>query len=162
MDLWEKWYVSLDTQEGDSDVLKNFRARQDVHVLKTAMILAASDSSPGSNPLLINRITLEKAIWLIGDIAAGIDEIFRGVGESAIASGLARLQIYIEKKGQVITNELVRDNMKFVDPIDIERILKVLEMTRFINVRDLGKGVYLIEHTGQPISRLKSSGKSII
>jgi Protein of unknown function (DUF3987) len=124
--VFEDYYLTLTTSEDDSDVYRNFRSRQHIHVMKTAMALAAADSNLQVNgSLYISKATLEKSIILVEEIAKGLDEIFRGVGESDVATGLARVQTYIERKGSVSFNQLVADNVRHVN---YETIIKILDI----------------------------------
>lgn len=152
--LFEQWYGTLDTTDDDTDVYRNFRSRQHIHVIKLAMTLSAAESSS----LVINRATLEKSIAIIEDVAINIDEVFRGVGESDIAASLARLQVYIERKGTVSYNELVADNIRFVNHDDIVKATKVLELIGFCTVQNQGS-TWSYSHTGKPINPMKAKRK---
>jgi hypothetical protein len=149
LDLWNSWKPTLTSTEDDTDVYRNFKARQHVHVLKLAMILSAADSI--SPPNTINRAKLAAAIRYIDEIADGVDEIFRGVGESDISSALARLELYIERKGEVSYSELLNDNMRFIDHDDVVRVLKILELTGFLTQTVVGTG-FVYKWTGKPIN----------
>lgn len=153
-DLFEQWYKTLDTTDDDTDVYRNFRSRIHIHAIKLAMTLSAAESSS----LIINRATLEKAIAIVEDVASSIDEVFRGVGESDIASSLARLQVYIERKGTVTYNELLADNIRFINHDDITKATKVLELIGFCTVSNSGSTWSYI-HTGKPINKLRGKKK---
>ncbi len=149
-DLWNSFYIALQqsVNEDDSDVYKNFKARQHAHVLKVVMALAASES----NSLVITRALLDRAIKLVADIELNLDTIFRGVGESDISAALAKLQIYMERKKKVEYGELLRDNIRFINHDDIVKVVKVLELTGFLTITVQGNG-YVYEWTGQKVGR---------
>jgi hypothetical protein len=148
--IWDHYYMSIDANEDDTDVYKNFKARQHIHVLKTAMALSAAES----NSLIITDLILEKAIALIDNIAEGVDEIFRGVGEANLSAAIARLQIYIERKGTVPYPVLVKDNIRHIDTDDIIKVLQVLKLINFVTETNVG-GVPHYSHTGQALSTFR-------
>lgn len=166
MALWNKFYQQLSDSYNpdDSDVYNNFRARQHVHVLKVAMTLAASEESG----LTITHSILSRAIALVENIAEGVDEIFRGVGESDISAGLARIELYIERKSLLMNGhgppvisfpQLLADNIKFIDHDDLVKIMKVLELIGFVTSSLSTTGTYLYTWTGK---RVTSTSKVII
>jgi hypothetical protein len=159
--LFDEYNESLHLilSEDDTDVFRNFKSRQYVHVLKAAMILAAADLPNG--PIVITRNILVSAINMVDAIAENIDDIFRGVGESDLSAAIARLQLYIERKGQVPYSQLVADNMKHINDADIVRTLKILETIGFVRVSSNGMS-FLYEHTGQPINPNKRINRKVI
>ena len=156
IDLFDDYVAALKLSitPDDSDVYRNFKARQHIHLLKVAMTLAASDNPTG--PIVITRAILGTAMHMIDDIAADVDDIFRGVGESDLSGPIARLQLYIERKGQVTYNQLVNDNMRFIDDGEMVRTLKILETIGFVRVTNAGMS-FLYEHTGMLINPNKKS-----
>jgi hypothetical protein len=146
--LYEKFYDVLDSTDDDTDVYRNFRSRQHIHVLKTAMALSAAES----NSLIITKVILEKAIGLVEDIAVGIDEVFRGVGESDLSSALARLQLYIERKKLVTSPQLIEDNIRFINHEDIIKVLNVMELIGFVYIKNQGGKSQQIEWTGKAVN----------
>lgn len=140
---WDKWYPSIVLEDTDSDVIRNFKGRQQVHVLKVAMALTASRQTG----LIIDRATLLTAIQFVEVVAAELEDIFRGVGESDISAALGRLEEYFELKGTVTYNQFIHDNMKFISPQHLQQSLDCLKITGFINVTDVG-GVQNFSWTG--------------
>ena len=149
--VWDKYTKDLAStiSEDDSDVYRNFKSRQPIHVLKTAMVLAASFSQVD---FTITKAILDKAIYLVANIADGVDDIFRGVGESDLAGAIARLQLYIERKGSVSFGQMLADNMRFLNDVDIKRTLEVLKMIGFCTETVNGNNSLLYTHTGRPIN----------
>jgi hypothetical protein len=147
---WDKFYDDLDKSicEDDTDVYKNFRTRQHIHVLKVAMSLAAAES----DTLIITAQILQSAIKLVESVAEGVDDIFRGVGESDISAALARIQLYIERKITVTYAEVVEDNIRHVNHDDIVKVLKVLELTGFVT--SVVQGVATVyQYSGKPATK---------
>lgn len=149
--VWNKYREELEAtiSEDDTDVYKNFKSRQPIHVLKTAMVVAASFQP---TDLIITKAILDKAIYLVGTIAEGVDDIFRGVGESDLSSAIARLQLYLERKGTVTYNQILADNMRFLNPEDVQRTLKVLCSIGFATEAVVGNNIFTYSHTGRPIN----------
>lgn len=148
---WDDWYnkkydLSLNLDD-ESDVYRNFHSRQYVHVLKVAMTLSAAESSN----LIITPVILAKAIKMVDSIAEGVDEIFRGVGESDLSAAIARLQLYMERKGEATYNQLLEDNMRFINHDDIMKVTKILELIGFIYVMNQGS-TWKYTYTGKPIN----------
>src|SRR5882757_5852524 len=149
--VWDRYTSDLAAtiNEDDTDVYKNFKSRQPIHVLKTAMVLAISFSPVD---LIITKAILDKAIYLVAAIADGVDDIFRSVGESDLSSAIARLQLYIERKGTISYNQMLNDNMRFLNPDDIQRTLKVLCTIGFCTEHMNGNNVFNYTHTGKLIN----------
>lgn len=148
--LWDTEYskLNLSMSEDDSDVYRNFQSRQHIHWLKVAMTLSASEDTS----LIIDHDRLGRAIALVANVAEGVDEIFRGVGESDISSGIARLELYIERKGTVTFNELLNDNIRNLDHDDCVKIMKVLELIGFVTTAVSGNNTFTYTWTGKPIN----------
>jgi hypothetical protein len=119
---WIKFYNSINHQDSDSDVVRYFKSRQDVHVMKVAMCLSAATS----DVLCIDRWCLTTAIALVKGVLDTLDIAFRGVGESSLAEATAKIQSYIERKGVTTRSELVRDNHRHCTMEDLDRILNTL------------------------------------
>lgn len=147
--VWDTWYNNLHTQATDdeSEVFQNFKSRQHVHVLKVAMVLSVAQASD----LIITQAILEKAIAMVEAIADGVDEIFRGVGESDLSAAIARLQLYLERKGQVSYSQLIEDNMRFINHDDIYKTIKILELIGFVVTTQVGNSQEF-RYTGKPIN----------
>jgi len=136
---FETWYHTLATTGDDTDVYRNFRSRQHIHVLKASIALSAADSNIAMNgTLYITKAVLEKAISLIENVATGLDDIFKGVGESDISLGLGRLESYLERKGVVTFNQMVADNVRHINYEHILKILDILKLTGICTEKDIG------------------------
>lgn len=119
---WIKFYTSIRAKDEDSDVIRHFKARQNVHVLKVAMCLSAASN----DTLIIDRWCLNTAITLVQGVLNTLDITFRGVGESSLSEATAKVQNYIERKGSTTRQELIRDNHRHATIEDIDRILNTL------------------------------------
>lgn len=128
MTIFEGWYKKQHHEDHDSDVVRHFKSRQDVHIFKVAMCLAAAQS----DALVIDQWCMETAIALVKGVLDTLDVTFRGVGESTLSEATAKIQTYIERKGLTNRRELIRDNHRHATVEDIERITRTLEMCGFI------------------------------
>lgn len=155
--LWDAWYQELNdnTDPNDTDVYNNFRSRQPIHVLKVAMALSASERVD----LYITEDILARAIKLLEFIAQDLTEVFRGVGESDISVGLARMEVYFERRNEgrngkgpveLSYNEILGDNIRFINHDDIVRTLKVLTLTGFLAERQ-ANSIYYYKYQGRKI-----------
>lgn len=119
---WIKFYNTIHAIDSDSDVVRYFKSRQDVHVMKVAMCLSAATS----DALVIDRWCLTTAIALVQGVLDTLDITFRGVGESSLSEATAKIQTYIERKGVTTRSELLRDNHRHATMEDIDRIMNTL------------------------------------
>jgi len=120
--IWESFYQSIKADDSDSDVVRYFKSRQDVHVAKVAMCLSAASN----DSLEIDRWCLQTAIALVQGVLNTLDITFRGVGESSLSEATAKIQTYIERKGMTSRQELIRDNHRHATVEDLDRILNTL------------------------------------
>lgn len=127
--LWDEFYNgSLNPNEFESDVVANFRSRMVSHILKLAMVLSVSEK----DDLVITRDNLYNSIRLINDIREKLDVAFRSVGESPLAVGQDRVLRYIQYKGIVSHQQMLRDNMRHVTNDELTKILYLLEAAGFV------------------------------
>jgi hypothetical protein len=122
IDTFNQWYAKLGAIDTDSDVVRHFKSRQDVHVFKVAMCLAAATN----DKLVIDRWCLFTAIALVQGVLDTLDITFRGVGESTLSEATAKVQTYLERKGIATRAELVRDMSRHATMEDLDRIILTL------------------------------------
>jgi hypothetical protein len=120
--IFEQKYVSITTDERDSDVIKNFKSRQPIHILKVAMALSAASS----DSLVITQWDMQTAIVFVDGILATLDICFRGVGDSPLAEAIGRVLTYMERKKICSKKDMLRDNLRHVSPDDLEKVLAAL------------------------------------
>ena len=141
---WIKFYNSINHTDSDSDVVRYFKSRQDVHVMKVAMCLSAATT----DALVIDRWCLTTAIALVKGVLDTLDITFRGVGESSLAEATAKIQLYIERKGVTSRSELVRDNHRHCTMEDLDRITNTLMQIGCLKTYTQGGRCYY-EHVNQ-------------
>lgn len=129
-DLFADFYTQNEdeTDEFESEVLMNFRARMWSHVVKAAMVLSISEG----DDLIIKPRHVTTAINMVHEVFATLDITFRGVGESDLSEATDRIMRFIEKKGKCTRAEIMRFNYRHITDEDLERVLSTLKTIRFI------------------------------
>lgn len=124
-DIFESKYYEIrkSTVEEDSEVMKNFKSRQPIHILKVAMVFAAARS----DDLVIDDYAMTSAIALIDTVVLTLDKIFSGVGDSELAESLDRIGKYMESKGEASRSDILRDNRRNITPDHMDVVLYILE-----------------------------------
>ena len=125
---FERFYAGIKQHDDDTEVVAHFKSRQPIHVMKVAMCMSAATR----DDLVIDDYAITSAIALVEQIKNSLDLTFRGVGDSPLAEATARIQTYIERKGMVGRNEILRDNHRHVVSEDLDRVLLVLESIQVV------------------------------
>lgn len=115
-------YDQIVFEDDDSEVVKNFKARQPSHILKTAMAMSAASR----DDLVIDDAAMTAAIAATDHIAKTLDVVFRGVGDSTLAAAQSRILQYMERKGIAGRGEILRDNYRHITAEDLDRVLATL------------------------------------
>lgn len=126
--IYSDKYHDIKPDDTDSDVVQNFKSRQPSHIMKVAMTLSAASR----DDLVIDDNSMTTAITLVDGVSKTLDITFGGVGESSLAQAQDRIKLYIERKGVVSRNEILRDNYRHVTAEDLDRILATLVSIDFI------------------------------
>jgi hypothetical protein len=77
--------------------------------------------------LSINDLDMVNAITEVERVIKTLDKLFRGAGDSMDAAGIARVQSFIEKRGPVSKEEILKNLYRHITRDDLERILWVIE-----------------------------------
>ena len=135
----ERYYIGLyngmQIKDIDSDVVRHFKRRMHVHIIKLAMIFSASHR----DDLTINKIDLMNAEACVNDVMKNLDRTFRGVGDSDLAEATSRVQDFIEKKGLCTYNEILINLHRHVSPENLGRIMGVMYQIGFCIETTVGK-----------------------
>lgn len=127
--VFEQWYKNaVVPKDDDSEVVKNFKSRQATHVFKVAMCFSAGRD----DSLLIDAWCLKNAIAFTQSVCDTLDITFRGVGESSLADAVAKVQLFVEKRGMVTKKEIQKAMHRHVTMEDLERVLYTLESIDFM------------------------------
>ncbi len=132
------------TKEDDSDVVAHFKSRLHIHVLKLAMVFAATNS----DKLIITEFDIKNAELLCNQVLSNLDRVFRGVGESVLAEATSKVQNFIEKKGVTSRTDILKNLHRHVSPEDLDRILVLLQSIGFFTYKSQGNKS-LIFHTNK-------------
>lgn len=144
--LFERKYKEIyDSQkdEGDTDVVKNFKARQAIHILKLAMILSAATN----DSMIISDTDMCNSITLVDGVLKTLDMAFGGVGDSDIAESMHRVQLYMAKMIKCPRTQIIRDNRRNITPETLDRVLTVLQISNIVK-RYTVAGQEVVEYTG--------------
>jgi hypothetical protein len=126
--MFENFYRKVKIEDDDTDVIRNFKARQNIHVLKVAMCLSAASR----DDLILDEYSVSTAIKLVQSVFDTLNITFRGVGESSLAEAMNRIMTYMERKGVCSRQSLVRDNYRHVTTDDLDRIIITLKQMGFL------------------------------
>src|ERR1017187_2284053 len=126
--MFENFYRKVKIEDDDTDVIRNFKARQNIHVLKVAMCLSAASR----DDLILDEYSVSTAIKLVQSVFDTLNITFRGVGESSLAEAMNRIMTYMERKGVVSRQTLIRDDYRHVTTDDLDRIIITLKQMGFI------------------------------
>ena len=130
-----KIYNGMQIKDTDSDVVRHFKRRMHVHIIKLAMIFSASHR----DDLTINKIDLLNAEACVNDVMKNLDRTFRGVGDSDLAEATSKVQDFIEKKGSCTYNEILMNLHRHVSPENLARIMGVMYQIGFCIEANVGK-----------------------
>lgn len=132
--LWERNYRAIQVTDDDSLVVRNFKARQSIHIMKVCMALSAAQD----DSMVIAGAIMDMAIQLVQQVLESLDITFRGVGESPLAEATAKIQGYIERKGIATRAEILKDCYRSVTGEDLDRVLFTLETIGFCDRTTVG------------------------
>jgi hypothetical protein len=153
--VFEQFYRSIRVEDDDTDVIRNFKSRQYVHVLKVAMCLSAATRSD----MIIDEYCITTAIKLVDGVFKTLNITFRGVGESSLAEATAKIMTYIERKHMVSRQSLIKDNYRHAVTEDIDRIIITLKLMGFITEVQLPGGKIAYQHVPGSSSGSNKTGK---
>lgn len=154
--LFIKTYNGIRILDDDSDVVRHFKRRMHVHIIKLALIFSASHR----DDLIINKIDLINAITCIMDLLRNLDRAFRGVGESDLAEATAKVQDFIDKKGAVTYKEILTSLHRHVTPENLARIMEVMYAIDYCTEKQIGNRKMIVK-TKKKIEVAKTSAANI-
>jgi len=107
----------------DPEPVANFKARIRAHTLKLAMILSVARH----DTLVIEGIDMHNAIAYMQDVLRDVERVFRGAGESELASSAAKVQSYIERVGVTTKKEMLKNLHRHMTVETLDRVLFTLQ-----------------------------------
>lgn len=152
-----KFFNGIRIKDEDSDVVRHFKRRMHVHIIKLAMIFSAARG----DDLTVNKIDLICAIKCVEDVLKNLDKAFRGVGESDLAEATARVQDFIDKKGIVTYNEILSALHRHVSPENLGRIMSVMYQIGFCQEKSVGNRK-MIERSKKVVQTAKTTIANLV
>ena len=124
--------------DNDSEAVANFKARIRAHVLKLAMVLALSRH----DTQLIENCDMALAIAYVSQSLKNLELVFRGTGDSDIASATSRVQNYLEDVGIASRKELLSRLHRHMNVETLDRIIYVLTEIGYLCPKLVGTITY--------------------
>lgn len=125
-DWYEALYIDLwksGRAEADDDLVKNYLARKQAHMVKLAMVLVASSS----DTLMIEKKHLTTAHDILGVTEKGFSKVFAKIGRSEDSLHAERLLEFIRRRGTVTYPEAYRHvHLSFPNFNDFNGVLQGL------------------------------------
>lgn len=154
--LYIRTYNAIRMKDEDSDVVRHFKRRMHIHIIKLAMIFSASTR----DDLIIDKVDLQNAIICVHDVLRNLDRAFRGVGESDLAEATAKVQDFIDRKGSVTYREILTNLHRHVSPENLARIMDVMYSIGYCERKTVGKQE-LITRSKKKVEPAKTSVTSL-
>jgi len=150
---FEIFLKNVRSNAGDnSEAVANFKARIRAHTLKLAMVVSAARK----DDLVITGIDMDIAIGHIKLLLKDIEKIFRGAGESELASSTAKVEAFVEKFGMASKKEILKHLHQHMTSETIDRIIWVLtEIGHFTTVTQNKITFYKPSKSTSPNGRVK-------
>lgn len=134
----EDWYEAIYTElwksgraEADDDLVKNYLARKQAHMVKLAMVLVAS----GSDKLLIEKKHLAMAHEILTTTEKGFSKVFAKIGRTEESLHAERLLEFIRRRQTCTYMEAYRHvHLSFPNFKDFEGVLSGLVRSGYIKL----------------------------
>lgn len=146
-DFYRKWYNSNKSSLTDI-LIEGYFERKKVHVFKLAMLLSLSEG----DSLVVDVKHLREALVLLVEVEPLMVKVFSSVGDNKLSSALDRLSRHIEKVKKAPFNDLMMQHFKYVDDVQFEQLVQLLERTGQIKIvhRANGKTIYWKNGSANP------------
>lgn len=133
------WYLSLPDEVYTIDALVPYYERKHVHVLKLALIIAASNMR---GDLTIHKEDIDASLNVLGGVEKQMPMVFRGTGREYTATDIERIQAQIANSGgPVSTSEIIARNYQHVKLERIKIIMDTLVQMGAVNRNHATEGV---------------------
>jgi hypothetical protein len=148
IEQYVEWYNKLDTESpAISDPrFEHYLGRRPRHLMALCMTLCVSRT----DTMIISEQDMNKALSILESTEARMPEVFSGVGESPMASIVARIVKYLKMKQEVLYDELLSFFYQDIDDFNMRKILQTLEKMRWIKVTIRGENPDKILFIGNP------------
>lgn len=153
--LWMSKYKGFEpNSDFDSDVLLNFKSRIPSHIIKVALCFSLSET----DTLIVDEKHLAKAITLVEEIRDKVDITFRSVGESPLAVAQDRILKFIEARGRVSKQEILKYNFRHVTEEQLDVIVRVLVSAELITEQWQGSKQFFEQRQQVAVSSVSAGG----
>lgn len=128
-DIYADWYVGQsEAPPFDDERFDGYFNRRQVHLLKLAMIMSASES----DELVVTPSHFARALDLLEDTEKKMFYAFRGVGESELIKATDRVIQTIAVMKEVTYDVLLRKHYRFISNRTLDDVLTQLELMKKI------------------------------
>jgi hypothetical protein len=124
IEAFDKWYMGIDRINSacHDPRVKPFIGRLHIHILKVAMLLKISES----DELILDEISIRRAIILIEQILERLPEAFGGYGPSRTSIQVHQVRLQIKLLKQVAFGELLASNLRLTNRTELREIVDTL------------------------------------
>lgn len=141
------------TMGDEMEAVLNFKARIYTHIIKLAMVLAASRH----DQLLIEEADMLTAISYVHRVLYGLEHVFRGSGDSDLALAMGHVQSFIDRKGAASKKDILKNLYRHMDADTLDRVIYVLVETE--QLIETTKGATRLFRRPQDPNGLNPNGK---
>jgi hypothetical protein len=135
--FYESWYESR--EDGVDTRFSSFYEREHDHLLKVAMVLAASYGDLFQSNI-INSERIEESVAILENLKSYMHLAYLGIGETRASKGYERVISQLkEASGRMDHSTLLRKNYSHFDTEGFKEVIALLEETGRIKIK-IGKG----------------------
>lgn len=140
---WTEWYGKFpDICPFDPMHFGSYWSRKPAHIMKLSMVMSASRSSDK----IIQEVDIRRAIKLLDKTELKMPIVFSKVGTSEQSDNIQKVMHFIILKRETTMNDLMREFLLFMTPVELDVILNSLQMSGFIEAPIHKGGATIIRH----------------
>lgn len=117
--IFEELYQNSNPGDFDDEATAAYKTSEWAHATKMAIVLSAARG----DSMTIEKEDLELARLMTDEIAKDVPLVFRAVGESDLVAAAERILRFVEDRGYVSFQEIMRVQWRHVSAEDAQRIL---------------------------------------
>jgi len=148
VELWTKWcHESADNPPFYDAKFDGYIGRRREHAMKTSMVINASRKDGN---LYMTANDLSNAINTLNEVEVKMGLVFKGMGRSDLSEMIHRSIAFFERssKKEIHMSEYARYFEGDLDKLEMERVLKTLEVMKLIKIKTkpgIGDIIYKLE-----------------
>jgi len=134
VELWTDWCIDAEKNPPFYDrKFDGYIGRRRTHLMKLSMIISASH---GQHDLSMSRDDLTEAIKLLNEVEVKMEYVFKGVGQSDIASLINQVTSFLvnSRTDEVPFYQFARRFSNDMDKLTMDRVVDTLEASNIIRV----------------------------